>query len=192
MVFGKKRDDDKDEDKEPFDKKPERPFRAGSPFDDFFGDFHRMDEMMNEIMRNMFKGLGKIKANKPYVYGFSMKTGPDGKPVVREFGNVKRGQAPKLSDAREPLVDIVERDRDIMVIAELPGVAKKDIGLEATDDSLEIRVDTPRKKYYKRVQLPAEVKDDTADATYNNGVLEVRLKRKLRRKKSRSKRIDIK
>ncbi len=188
MVFRKKKDDDR----EPFDKKPEKPFRGGSPFDDLFGDFGRMDEMMNELMRNMFKGMGDLKANKPFVYGFSMKTGPDGKPVIREFGNVKPGRAPSVSDAREPLVDVMEQDKEIMVIAELPGVEKKDIDLSVVDGNLlEISVDTPQKRYHKTIELPAEVKEDTADATYNNGVLEVKLKRK-KEKKTKGKRISIK
>ena len=187
MVFRKKKDE---KDKDPFGDRPRRPFGA-DPFGDFFGDFHRMDEMVNELMRNMFRGIGNVEPGRPFVYGFSMKTGPDGKPVIREFGNVKPGQKPVVSDAREPLVDVIEGDKDIMVIAELPGVEKRDIDLEVVDDSLEIRVDTPQKRYYKSVRLPVEVVGDTADATYNNGVLEVRLKRKAQ-KKTKGKRIQIK
>ena len=39
---------------------------------------------------------GKVKEYGPFVYGYSMTVGPDGKPKVREFGNVKsplRGRA---------------------------------------------------------------------------------------------------
>ena len=32
---------------------------------------------------------GKVKEYGPFVYGYSMTIGPDGKPKVREFGNVK-------------------------------------------------------------------------------------------------------
>ena len=34
-------------------------------------------------------GGGKVKKFGPFVYGYSMTIGPDGKPNVREFGNVK-------------------------------------------------------------------------------------------------------
>ncbi len=185
MVFRRKKDDKED----PFDDVFRRPFDA-DPFEDFFGNFRRMNEMVNELMRNMFRGAD-IRSGKPFVYGFSIKTGPDGKPVIREFGNVKPGQMPMVSDAREPLVDVIEGEKDITVIVELPGVEKKDINLEVVGGALEIKVDTPQKKYYKSVQLPDEVIEDTANATYNNGVLEVKLRRKTV-KKERGKRIKIK
>ena len=34
-------------------------------------------------------GGGKVKEFGPFVYGYSMTIGPNGKPRVREFGNVK-------------------------------------------------------------------------------------------------------
>jgi len=181
-MFRKKKDEDKE------DRRPRRPF--DDPFDDFFMDFDKMDEMMNDIMKSMFSSLGNMQQGKPFVYGFSMKTGPDGKPVVSEFGNVKPGKKAVVRDAREPLVDVMEREKDIVVIAELPGVSKSDIDLEFEGSSLIISVEHP-KKYYKVVQLPAKVIEDKIDATYNNGVLEIKLKRKTE-KKSKGKKITIK
>ena len=65
-----------------------------------------------------------------------MKTGPDGKPHISEFGNVKQGRVdgeqsvgPVVKDAREPLVDVMDAEKEIIVIAELPGVEKTDIDL---------------------------------------------------------------
>ena len=213
MVFGRKGNkegkgpDDEDNSREKEDVTREimrRPFGGSvfgsrDPFDDFFTDFSRIEEMMNDLMKDMFSGKGKIKQGKPYVYGFSMKTGPDGKPVISEFGNVKageissgkeRGIGPVVSDAREPLVDVSEREKEIIVIAELPGVEKKDIDLEISGDELTITVDTAKKKYYKLVELPAEVKDDATNASYNNGILEIKLKRK--KSKRKGKRIEVK
>lgn len=171
------------------------PLFGKDPFDDFFkefGAFRGIDEMMNDLMKNLFTSGTRIENGKPFVYGFSMRTGPDGKPVINEFGNVKPGiSKPLMSDVREPLVDVVEREKEIIVIAELPGVSKGDIELEATEDELDIKVDTPQKKYYKKVQLPAAVKEDATNATYNNGVLEVKLERKEGRK-AKGKKIEIK
>lgn len=182
-MFRKKKDEDKED---PL--RPRRPF--DDPFDDFLIDFDKMDEMMNDIMRSMFNSIGDMQQGKPFVYGVSMKTGPDGKPVINEFGNVKPGDKPLVKDAREPLVDVMERDKDILVIAELPGVSKSDIDLEFEGDSLIISVEHP-KKYYKVVQLPDKVIEDKIDASYNNGVLEIKLKRKTERK-SKGKKITIK
>jgi len=199
MVFRKKRrDDEEPEDISRDDEVRDDVFGRrdifGSGFDGFFGDFKRIDEMMNELMKGAFSGKG-FEDGKPFVYGFSLKSGPDGKPVFEEFGNVKPGPTPRatprVSDSREPLVDVINREDSVIVIAELPGVSKEDINLEATGSSLEIKVDKEGKKFYKQVALPADVKEDGIEATYNNGVLEVKLKKK-QVEKQKSKKIVIK
>jgi len=150
---------------------------------DIFEEFDRLEAMMDEMMRRFFetpfiRGEGETKVYGPYIYGFSMTIGPDGKPIVREFGNVRPSVfGPKIREEREPLVDIMEGEGEISVIAELPGVDKEDINLNATKDTLVISVDTPQRKYYKELKLPAEVDPKSAKATYKNGVLEVKLKK---------------
>jgi len=116
-----------------------------------------------------------VKELGPFVYGYSMKIGPDGKPEIQEFGNIKKGLkgTPQVREEREPLVDIVETNDDIHVVVELPGVEKSDIKLHGTEDSLEIAVDSPQYKYYKEAQLPSKVRVKEATSTYKNGVLEV-------------------
>jgi HSP20 family protein len=195
-MFRKKGDDDEDEDREPRRPKGYRDPFFDDSFDDFFGGFHRMDDIMNELMKNMFSGKGEFTMGKPFVYGFSMKTGPDGKPEIREFGNVKPQGVPfgkpAISDAREPLVDVIEGEKEIIVMVELPGVSKDDINLEATGTSLEVSVDAEKRKYHKVIELPAEVREGEINASYNNGVLEIKLKRKKEAKKAEGKRIPIK
>ncbi len=66
--------------------------------------------------------------------------------------------APQVKEEREPLVDIVETNEDVHVVAELPGVEKTDIKLYGTEDSLTISVDTPQYKYFKEVELPVKSK----------------------------------
>jgi len=153
--------------------------RRKRPWSDVFDEFDRLEEMMDEMMRRAFEtpSEGK-KVYRPYVYGFSMSVGPDGKPVIREFGNVQPSQrGPKIREEREPLVDAMEEDKDVVIVAELPGVEKDNINLHATEDHLTISVDTPERKYHKDLSLPAKVDPKSAQASYKNGVLEVRLKK---------------
>jgi len=147
------------------------------PFDDIFEEFDRIGEMMEEMMRRAFEPQTRGARNYgPYVYGFSMSVGPDGKPVIREFGNVQKGRfRPQVREEREPLVDIMEEEKDVVIVAELPGVEKEDINLHTTEDCLTIFVDTPQRKYHKELTLPARVDPNSARASYKNGVLEVRL-----------------
>jgi len=79
---------------------------------------------------------------------------------------------------REPLVDVIEEDKQVKVVAEIPGVRKEDIDIRIEGRTLFIRVDTEERKYYKDVNLPAEVELSGVKATYNNGVLEVTLPKK--------------
>ncbi len=160
--------------------------------DPFFGDiddmFKEMEKMMDEELKNFTEKVPKeyikerqlpdgstVKELGPFVYGYSMKIGPDGKPEIQEFGNIKKGLkgAPQVKEEREPLVDIVETEGEVRVVVELPGVEKSDIKLRGTEDSLEISVDTLQNKYYKEVELPAKVRVKEAASTYKNGVLEV-------------------
>ncbi len=167
--------------------------RRGPPSrDHLFGDidriFHEMEKMMDEELKTFTEKVPKeyvkerklpdgstVKELGPFVYGYSMKIGPDGKPEIQEFGNIKKSLkgTPQVKEEREPLVDIVETNIDIRVVVELPGVEKGDIKLHGTEDSLTISVDTQQSKYYKEVTLPAKVKVKEASSSYKNGVLEV-------------------
>ncbi len=167
--------------------------------------FEDMDEVfkeMEEIMEKEFKELQKrvprelvrermlpdgTKVNEwgPFVYGYSITVGPDGKPKIREFGNVKPEAGPlpgkprlDIKEEREPLVDIMSINGQVKVVAELPGVEKRDIKLHGTEDRLTISVDTPHRKYYKEVELPARVEPKAAKSSYKNGVLEVTIPKK--------------
>jgi len=147
-----------------------------------------MEKMMDEELKSFTEKVPKeyvkerklpdgstVKEMGPFVYGYSMKIGPDGKPEIQEFGNIKKGLkgTPQVKEEREPLVDIVETNEDIHVVAELPGVEKTDIKLHGTEDSLTISVDTPNNKYYKEAVLPVKVRIKEAKSSYKNGVLEV-------------------
>lgn len=178
--------------------------------DPFFGDiddlFREMEKMMDEEMKNFTEKVPKeyVKERKlpdgstvrelgPFVYGYSMKIGPDGKPEIQEFGNIKKGLkgTPQVKEEREPLVDIVDANEEIHVVVELPGVEKSDIKLHGTEDSLTISVDTPQIKYFKEVELPAKVRVREARSTYKNGVLEVVVPKAEVEKKPKGEPIDI-
>ncbi len=149
-----------------------------------FDEFDRLEKMMDETMHRAFTTSSKRKGlYGPYVYGFSMSLGPDGKPVIREFGNVRKSRfGPEIRDEREPLVDIMEEDEDVVVVAELPGVERDDIELHTTRDELVISVDTPKRRFRRELRLPARVDPNSAVSSYKNGVLEVRLKKILEEK----------
>jgi len=164
--------------------------RRRSPWDDLFDIDNEFDEMrrrMDLILERMLESGGQLKTD-PAIYGFSMRVGPDGKPMIREFGNTTSPQNLQES-MREPLTDVIEEAERIRVIVELPGVEKEDIHLNATDDELDIVVESPQRRFSKHLDLPSAVDPDSATASYNNGVLEICLARIERKTRGRS--IDI-
>ena len=184
-----------------------------SPFgwmDRWFSD---VDEMFGNMFQDMLKGMPKdmmterklpdgstVKQYGPFVYGYSMSIGPDGKPNVQEFGNVKPSRRPgafgiqqpalEPKETREPLVDVINEQAQVRVVAELPGVEKSDIKTSINEDQLTIKVDSPTQKYYKEVKLPTGVDPDSSKASYNNGVLEITLRKMQPRPKGKEIKID--
>ena len=191
--------------------------RRRSPFW-LFGDIDEMMKEMEEMMAKEFKEFQtrvpkdlvrerklpdgtKVREWGPFVYGYSMTVGPDGKPQIREFGNVKPSLKPEafgiskpslsVKEEREPLVDVIPTDKEIQIIAELPGVEKENIKLHGTEDSLTISVDMPKRKYFKEVQMPAKIDPKKAKTTYKNGVLEITIPKIKEKKKPKGERIQI-
>jgi HSP20 family protein len=172
---------------------PRKRIRRRAPF--FiggFGDidqlFEELDKMVEEELEKFAEGLPKeyvkerrlpdgsiIREFGPFVYGHSVKI-TDGKPEVQEFGNIRSSKrGPLVLEEREPLIDVIESEGEIHVVAELPGVEKEAIKLSGAKNALTISVDTPQHKYYKTVNLPIKVNVSQAKTTYKNGVLEVTL-----------------
>jgi len=158
-----------------------------------FGEFERLMEELEREMAETIKQMENMpelrgpdgssrREHGPFVYGYSVKIGPDGKPVIKEFGNMKPGieerQPLNIHDRREPLVDIIEDDDSIKVLAELPGVEKHDIILQADAYTLTIEVDTVERKYFKEVVFPVDIDKSTAKSKFRNGVLEITFKKK--------------
>jgi HSP20 family protein len=122
-----------------------------SGFDDMHREINRMFNVFNDLSTNAPKELvreyqtadgGKVREVGPLVYGYSMTIGPDGKPQVKEFGNVKAGkdiagqylgiQKPQISAEREPLSDITTTDKEVKVVLEIPGINKEDVKIMHT------------------------------------------------------------
>jgi HSP20 family protein len=145
----------------------------GGGREDIFGQFDEMRKEMEKMFEDQFKDIqtkapkdlvreyetpdgGKVREMGPFVYGYSMTIGPDGKPRVREFGNVRSPLAgfglgatsrPLISSEREPLADITTTDKEIKVILEMPGVNKENIKINAYDTTLEVKSDDPQNHY---------------------------------------------
>jgi HSP20 family protein len=92
-------------------------------------------------------------------------------------------------EMKTPRVDIIDRDNDIVVKAEIPGVKKEDLDVSMTDSTVTIKGTTSHEEkqekgnYYRceiargafsrTVALPSNVDTDKARAVFNEGILEL-------------------
>ncbi len=162
-------------------------------FEDIFSrEFEVFDEIFERMMRDIEEMLRMAEKGeiKPIVRGFSIRIGPDGKPEIKEFGTKPEALIKEGVEERRPLIDVIETDDEVQVIAEMPGVRKEDIDLNATERSLEIKAEGENRRYHEVVELPCEVIPDSAKARYNNGVLEVVFKKKHPEKKGKKIKVE--
>jgi HSP20 family protein len=151
-------------------------------------EFEEMRSRMDRMMEQMLTGKVDFEEGTS-VYGVSMRVGPDGQPHIQEFGNAKQPVPlqEKNEQSREPLMDVIEGKDKVRVIIELPGVQKEDVKVTAEGIWLNVSVDTENRKFSKRIDLPCQVRSDSAVTSYRNGVLEIALDRgppKRRKKKT--------
>ena len=144
-------------------------------FDDEFNRiFKRMSSSFFDIddIFEEFKWNGSTSG--PFYYGYTMTVGPNGKPVVREYGNVKPGLLPS-ADTREPIVDAIvdEKEKLVKLVAEMPGVEKTDVKILVQDKIVDISAEHGTKKYHARVPIKYKVDENSAKASYKNGILEL-------------------
>jgi len=155
-------------------------------FDDIMDELERLSDETDEMIDSIFdEAKGKIRREDfplgPYIYGFSVSIGPDGKPVFKQFGNVKPSRRGLLeTKAIEPYYDVMEDKKNnlIKVYVEMPGVSKDKIHLSATEDSIHVEAEGEHKSYEADIRIETPFDVSNATATYNNGVLEVTLKPK--------------
>lgn len=123
-------------------------------------------------------------------------------PFEDSFENLFRGVPvwlPNL-ETRAPAptqfrMDVIENDKEYLVLAELPGVKKEEISITISGNEVAISVEVKHEKdvkdgemvlraerYYGKIQrafaLGQEVDETTAQAKYNDGVLELTLPKK--------------
>lgn len=150
---------------------------------DFDEDIEEEIRGMQRIANAIFEKIAKEKLNakKPFTYGFSIRIEGENRKLKE-----KKEELLEPINKKEPLTDVIEGERKVSITAEIPEVEKKeDINIETTENTLKISVDTPRIKYYKEIPLPCKINQDTANATYKNGILDIefeKVKEKKRKK----------
>jgi HSP20 family protein len=152
-------------------------------FENIDKEFAEAEEMLGRMFRTIRETTpSEMMVQGPYYYGYQITVGQDGKPHVREFGNIKpasRGLV-EQSSIREPLVDtsVDEKENTLTITAEMPGVTKQDIKVSVGEDYVAIHAEKGQKKYHTDIPVNVTLDDTSAKATYANGILELKIKLK--------------
>lgn len=107
-------------------------------------------------------------------------------------------------EGRLPKVDLVNREKELVVRAELPGVDKKDLEVSMTDHSVSISATTHHEdekeegdyyrkemshgEYHRTIPLPEGIQTENVKTAFKNGILELKF---LKSKQSARKKVEI-
>ncbi len=177
-------DDRKQDSSNPMDKIVNGSFGMGGLLGGLGGLIEKLGELAKtgeELSRSgeLKDAGGKVRG----VYGINVRTalGESGQTElkVEPFGNVRRAppDRPRGEDIREPLVDIHEEDDHVLVLAELPGVAKENVSLKPADGRLELLAERGKTTYRKEIDLPKGCSAERMSWECSNGILQVRFDR---------------
>ena len=90
-----------------------------------------------------------------------------------------RGQVPEPLEAVEPPVDLFHEAKEVVIIAEVPGVELADLDLKVKDDILSLSTKpATRRGYQKEIKLGTQVNAESLKAICRNGILEVHLQKR--------------
>lgn len=162
----------------------------------------------NEKAENMVEA-GSQLADAPLAlmkrFGEEMTRVLDDFGLGRGLKSLARGEFGQ--DVWAPPVEMFERDGELVVRADLPGLTKDDVNVEVGDGGITIegerrgekeekregfyRSERTYGKFYRRLPLPDGVKVEDANATFRNGVLEITMEAPKRTETNSKRRLSI-
>jgi HSP20 family protein len=101
----------------------------------------------------------------------------------------RRTQGGTTQTIWSPAIEVFQKEGNLVVRAELPGVNKDDVKIQLTDDGLVIQGERKEEheekregfyrsersygQFYRLIPLPDDINPDQVRADFNNGVLEI-------------------
>ena len=112
-------------------------------------------------------------------------------PCRQQWPNWRDRDIESPIKGRIPKVDVIDRDKEIVIHAELPGVNKDDLDVSLTENAVNIRASTKHEEkeekgeYFRRemsrgefqrtIPLPVNVDSENAKASFKDGIMELTL-----------------
>ncbi len=144
-------------------------------------DLNKMEELVDRLVDTLVeKQNTELGQKEPIIMGLALKIDPDGKPILREFGNAKKIEKKEIKPIKkqkiiQPLIDVFSNQEQVIITAQLPGVKGKDISCTINETKVTINAKTFGKKYYKEILLNNLVEPKPIKAQFKNSILELTL-----------------
>jgi HSP20 family protein len=163
-------------------------------FEQIDKEFSEAEDMLNRMFRTVRETGTTTSQESPYFYGYQITIGPEGKPHIREFGNIRPSSKGLIeqSTVRQPLVDtrFNEKENTMVITAEMPGITKEDVKVSMEEGLVTIHAEKGNKKYHTELPVEKELDTDSTKASYINGILELKIQFK-KSAKPKSKEIKV-
>lgn len=143
-----------------------------------------LNAVINKLLKELSNNQNIFNASKPFSYGLNIRVDSNGITVTNALHGGAPQQQPQKAKELEPLVDMIDRGGELVVLAELPGADPDSISVSSDSSTMAIHA-AGRHNFNKTIQLNAQVDPRRAKARYNNGVLELILKKSDKYKGSR-------
>ena len=162
------------------------------------------------IQVRKIQDVGERLAATPFA--FVRRFGEEMDNLFEDFGLDRSWLAPISGMARlpqglwSPQIEMFERDNELVLRADLPGLTKDDVKVELANNGITIegerknenedkgdgyyRSERSYGKFYRHLPVPEGVKPEDAKATFSNGVLEVTMPA-AKREEQKSRRLEI-
>lgn len=148
-----------------------------------------LDMKLKELSENIFeeqKKGGSIQNERkargwgPFVSRYYVIISPEGKPRIMDVRKLKHKRRPRKMKNDEKgnlLLDVISKDNQVQIVAEIPGVLKRDINVRGTEEQITVVVDNPHYDYYRNIEMPCRIKPEAIKTRFINGVLEITAKK---------------
>ena len=149
-------------------------------FEWLFNEVRRMFE--NSKFRTWLKNAMKkcLEAEEQDLHGLNIDIEPVGTPIIRPSPDILDELADEAVEYGEPDLapDIIEGEKDVFITVYLPEAYGEFIDLRISDNILELTFETQETTCFRHISLPCPVKANTIKRQYNNGVLDIAIKKK--------------
>ncbi len=121
---------------------------------------------LEEVAKDFSEYSGNLAPNaEPITYKFNIEVNPNKQPATLRIPNIDE-------EPRDLLVDTIEKEAEVSIIAEMPGVAKNDIKIIASHNEIMVEHNT-KPNFNRRIRLKGTINPDSGIAKFRNGILEL-------------------